>query len=239
LKDWQLRDVVGLEDDAQDYIDTIVKDQYKELSSKRSLFRGRWYRKADYGAILSMLSYFELDNLNASGDSSILSGNSSKTLPWLNESEFLNEFCMSPRDFWSTVDLIRIFTRKGSKKQAPIAVQLAVLLHFLGTNGKGGSNPKLRNFFKIGRGTVLLYKRRAATAICCQLRSSAIKWPDEEERHRIAEVMKVDHNFPNCIGLVDGTLFPLFFWPTTDDFADYSGRKYAYSLSSMVVCGDQ
>jgi hypothetical protein len=156
--------------------------------------------------------------------------------------EFLNKFRMSPRDFWSTVDLIKndhIFTRKGSKKQAPIAVQLAVLLRFLGTNGEGGSNPKLRNFFKIGRGTVSLYKRRAATAIRRQLRSSAIKWPDEEERHRIAEVMKVDHNFPNCIGLVDGTLFPLFFRPTTEDFADYSGRKYAYSLSCMVVCDDQ
>jgi hypothetical protein len=36
LKDRQLRDVVGLEDDAQDYIDdAIVEDQYKELSSKR------------------------------------------------------------------------------------------------------------------------------------------------------------------------------------------------------------
>jgi hypothetical protein len=50
-----------------------------------------------------MLSYFEPDNLNASGDSSILSGDSSKTLPWLNETEFLNEFRMLPRDFWSTV----------------------------------------------------------------------------------------------------------------------------------------
>ncbi len=242
LKDRQLRDAAELVDETQDHIDAIVEEQYKELSSKRYLFRGGRYRKSNHAAVMSILSYYEPDDLNTTGDSSVLSSGSGKSLPWLNETEFLNEFRMSPMDFWRIVDLIkddRIFRRMGKRKQAPVALQLAVLLRFLGTNGEGGSNPKLRNFFHVGRGTISLYKRRAATAIRRQLRSSAIKWPNEEERRHISERMAREYNFPNCIGLVDGTLFPLFFRPTTEDFSDYSGRKYAFSLNCMVICDDQ
>jgi hypothetical protein len=96
----------------------------------------------------------------------------------------------------------------------------------------------LRNFFKIGRGTVRLYKSRAGNAIRRQLRSVAIQWRDEDERRRIAQVMKEEYDFQNCIGLVDGTLLRLFYRPATEDFADYSGRKYPYSIVCMVICDD-
>ena len=38
------------------------------------------------------------------------------------------------------------------------------------------------------------------------------------------------------MGIADGTLFPLAFEPQTEDAPDYSGRKYGYSLSTMVIC---
>jgi hypothetical protein len=240
LKDRILREAVGVEDETQDFIDAIVDERYKELSSKRYLFRGGRYRKANHVAFLSMMSYYKPDDLNASESSSgILSDATDSTVPWLSKEEFLNEFRMSPKQFWTIVDSIkndRIFKWKTGRKQAPVELQLGVLLSFLGTQGEGGSNPKLRSFYRMGRGTVSLYKRRAATAIRRQLRSAAIKWPDEEERHRLASLFLQEYNFPNCIGLVDGTLFQLFFRPTTDDFADYSGRKYPFSICCMIVC---
>jgi len=239
LKARLLRDAAGAEDETQDYIDAIVEEQYNELKSKRYFFRGP-YRKSDHAAFLSIMSYTQPFDGSESDDSSIL-GDASN-IPWLNETEFLNEFRMSPKDFWMIVSVIkddRIFKRRGSRSQAPVELQLAVLLRFVGTSGEGGSNPKLRNFFKIGRGTVSLYKRRAATAIRRQLRSTAVKWPDGAERERIAQVMRNEFQFPNCVGLTDGTLFRLFYRPATEDWADYSGRKFPFSICCMIVCDDK
>jgi DDE superfamily endonuclease len=44
------------------------------------------------------------------------------------------------------------------------------------------------------------------------------------------------YGFPHCCGIADGTLFPLAFEPQTEDAPDYSGRKYGYSLTTMVIC---
>jgi DDE superfamily endonuclease len=68
---------------------------------------------------------------------------------------------------------------------------------------------------------------------------SAIKWPDEEERQEISKRIQQDSFFPNCVGFIDGTLFPLAFCPSSKDTPDYSGRKHAYSLSVMIVNDDQ
>jgi hypothetical protein len=127
LKERLLRHAVGLEDDTQDQIDAIVEDKYKELLSKRYLFRGA-YRKADHAAFLSIMSYVQAGSDDDSDKSSIDSDSSN--IPWLNETEFLNEFRMSPMDFWKLVDLIkddRIFKRKrAGRSQAPVELQLAV-----------------------------------------------------------------------------------------------------------------
>jgi len=63
---------------------------------------------------------------------------------------------------WQLVKLIEkgpVFRpRKKRRPQAPVEFQLAALLVHIGTEGEGGSNPKLCNFFVIGRGTVDKYK---------------------------------------------------------------------------------
>ncbi|KAL3783503.1 hypothetical protein ACHAWO_009721 [Cyclotella atomus] len=38
---------------------------------------------------------------------------------------------------------------------------------------------------------------------------------------------------PNAVSLMDGTILPLGIAPSCDDSADYHGRKYAYSLTSV------
>ena len=44
---------------------------------------------------------------------------------------------------------------------------------------------------------------------------------------------------PNCVGLMDGTLAELSIQPQCDDSSDYSGRKYGYSLTIMVINDDE
>jgi hypothetical protein len=61
-------------------------------------------------------------------------------------------------------------------------------------------------------------------------------WPDQNERAKISSEIKEKFDFPHCVGIADGTLFPLACEPETEDAPDYSGRKYGYSLSTMVIC---
>jgi len=53
-----------------------------------------------------------------------------------------------------------------------------------------------------------------------------IVWPDEEERKQIGSRIKQAHGFVNCVGLIDGTLFPLAFAPTLnlEDYFTWKGN---------------
>jgi hypothetical protein len=71
------------------------------------------------------------------------------------------------------------------------------------------------------------------------LRGQFIRWPDAGERTVIAQRIKKDYKFQNCLGFVDGTLFPFANQPATKDASDYHGRKSGYGLSSLIMCDDQ
>ena len=45
------------------------------------------------------------------------------------------------------------------------------------------------------------------------------------------------HGFVHCIGLIDGTLFPLAFTPTLIG-EDYYTRKGDYAIKGLVICDD-
>ena len=99
-----------------------------------------------------------------------------------------------------------------------------VLLKYVGIEGAGASNLNQRQTFGVGYGTAELYRRRVTIA----LRSYAaqlIKWPDAKERRHISGEIQAKFDFPHCVGIADGTLFPLAFEPQTEDAPDYSGRK--------------
>jgi hypothetical protein len=104
--------------------------------------------------------------------------------------------------------------------------------------GYGGCNPDIRCAFNIGRGTVEIYKRRVVTAIRQQLCLQAMQWPNAEERKRIAQRIEDNFILPNCVGFIDGTLFPLAFTPSSHNAPDYFGRKGNCALSTMIVCND-
>ena len=71
------------------------------------------------------------------------------------------------------------------------------------------------------------------------LRDDIIKWPDEDERKLIASRLENKYKFKNCIMMGDSTLFLLAFEPSREDAPDYSGRKYKYSLTTMILNNDK
>ena len=46
-------------------------------------------------------------------------------------------------------------------------------------------------------------------------------------------------DLPNCIGPVDGTLFPLVFSPQTAGVPDCKGRKHVHTLSGIAICDNR
>lgn len=54
----------------------------------------------------------------------------------------------------------------------------------------------------------------------------------------IAIRIKSEHHFPNCVGLVDGTLLPLAGRPLLHG-ENYLSRKKFYAIVMLVVCDDQ
>ena len=75
----------------------------------------------------------------------------------------------------------------------------------------------------ISKGSVNDYVMQTCDAIL-KHREQVIKWPSIEERRNISGRIRKVHGFVNCIGLIDGTLFPLAFAPTLNG-EDYYTRK--------------
>jgi hypothetical protein len=160
---------------------------------------------------------------------------------WLNDAEFKDKYRMTRASFWLIVELIKehpVFKNKR-RKQAPVEHQLMTLLCFLGMEGNGMSNRKGRSVFRVSNGTLGVYRDRAVKAILDCLYDDYVKWPDPDERRFIAERIRAEFGLPNCIGIADGTLLPLAFRPSTDDYADYKGRKMLYTLTMLVVNDDK
>ena len=201
----------------------------KRMESKRYLKRGA------YRAHSKARSRYETDLEETMTDD--------EQMVWLNDDEFLAKYRMTRIAFRELLDLMKddpIFDTGYDKgrKQRPVEYQILTLLKAFGGEGTASSAPNLRDVFGTGRGTNLIYIRR----VCCalrKLRDDFIQWPDEEERKEIADRIQVLSDLPNCVGIVDGTLFPLAMRPQTDDAPDYKGRKHLYTISSVIVCDDR
>jgi hypothetical protein len=174
-----------------------VKGTYDEINNRQYLMDRKPYRTGLSFQVFEC-DLQQDDNINGSP-------------PWLNDTEFLQTYQMHWESFNQLLQMIQdhsVFSTDIKKEQAPVSHQLLLFLHYLGKSGRGANNPQLCNMFQIGRGTADHFKRRCITAIW-SLRETAINWPDKEERKIIAKRILVKHSWMNCIGIVDGTLFPL------------------------------
>jgi DDE superfamily endonuclease len=220
------------EDSFEDLKDLATGICLSKLQRNRYLSRGTKYRKSP------AVERFEMD-LNVAGpmESDASSGSDSSVLPWLSDDEFLQKYRVSRKSFEAILLLIKdhdVFKSKY-KCQAPPKYQLMVFLKYVGTEGAGANNSNQRHTFGVGYGTAEVYRKRVTIALN-SLADQYIYWPDAAERQTIAAAIQKDFDFPHCVGIADGTLFPLAFEPNTVDAPDYSGRKYGYSLTTMIFC---
>ena len=159
---------------------------------------------------------------------------------WMNDSDFKKKYRMSREMLDKITKEIEghdVFKRgKRGARQRPVKHQLMIFLHFVGKEGE--SNTGGRNTFQISEGSCEKARERVVEALV-SLRDKYITWPDEDERKEIAERIERLFLFPNCVGLMDGTLCELALRPRAHDASDYHGRKYAYSLTIMVINDDR
>ena len=221
-----LRTCLGVDDAIQDGLDLMFTRYLKHLESIRYLRREKKYRNR----AIDVFRFHACRNVKP--DSSLS----------LTPDEFLRTYRMSRENFVSLHGLIKnhpVFKSRSGRysrnSQNRSEHQLLTLLHYLGHNSMTAFTT--REVFHMGYGTHYLYVARAAEAIG-SLRDQVINWPDVDEREEISARMKQKFDFPSCVMVGDGTLFPLEFQPRCDDAPDYHGRKYKYSLTCFIMNDD-
>ena len=219
-------------DPIEDSLDFFFLGHLRKADSSRYLFRSSSYRKGNSEEIFNKDLFDPV--ADEEEDDSI-----AKEEVWLNEEEFLQKYRMSRTSFKVLLDKIKghqVFHPPNAKReQVPVAHQLMTWLKYVGTEGSGASSSNQRNTFRISKGAADLYRRRVTLAIR-SLSKDYIYWPSPEERKVIAKEIFQCYDFPHCVAIADGTLFPLAFEPETEDAPDYSGRKFGYSISAMIFC---
>jgi hypothetical protein len=182
------------------------------ISNRRYLFQRGLYRKRT-----SKFSLY-LDPSNVDG---------------LNDREFLFHFRMSRECFWQLVVQIRNhsnFSRTDGDSRGsiprPTEQQLPVLLKYFGSEGNSASGYNLGVFFGISAGAARSCRTSALDALLT-LEDRTYFWPDPEERMQIANCIRDDYQFPNCVGIIDGTILPLATRPLLHG-ENYLSRKQFY-----------
>ncbi|MBW0564151.1 hypothetical protein O181_103866 [Austropuccinia psidii MF-1] len=127
----------------------------------------------------------------------------------------------------------KTFQNSSQNKQRNAAIQLAVALSRLGSNGNRDALGKIGMLFAISHGAIVLYTQRVIQ-ILMKLKRKVIVWPIIEQQRDMSQVMQAE-GFPWCIGFIDWSLIPLSQHPPKDGEA-YFDRKKRYSMSRQLVC---
>lgn len=146
--------------------------------------------------------------------------------PMLPDDDFRSYFRTTRIGFKSLVETLQdhpVFSNNSRNPQAEPAVQIAVALYRLGSNGNGGSLCKTKNMFNIGSGTAVSYTARVLKALN-DVSKQYIVWPDNDRRKEIGRVMR-EEGFPGCIGFIDGTTIPLSQKPAMHGEVYYDRKK--------------
>lgn len=128
--------------------------------------------------------------------------------------------------FDAIVELLQqdpIFQSKGRKPQRPVAFQFACFLMRFGSMGADARSAAHK--MGIGFGTVFLYCRRVSKALR-RLGIRYASWGGVERRERTAENIERDSGFPNCIGLIDGSLVQLSAEPNNSGGSFYCRKGF-------------
>ena len=144
------------------------------------------------------------------------------------DSDFRNDFRLSRQQFWELHSWIMNSSQYKSdpRRQYRSQCDLLVCLYRMGHYGNAASVVKVAKYFGISIGAVGKFTDRAIEAILT-LQEDAIQWPSAVERRSIS--MRIPE-LPGCVGLADGTLFPLESKPSQYG-EDYYTRKCSYAIN--------
>jgi hypothetical protein len=229
----RFRAMMGENDDNEDFLDLLLMIYYIVLKKVRYLVP-RLCRKfpqvSYYGSLSDVRDVF-----------TELSGHKG----WLNDREFRSKYRVPKETFLPILDMVKrtpVFlkfedpTRRGPKMRS-VAKQLGVFLCYLGRSHNGASQMTLRDHFRISTGAVALYCERVLDAMM-HLQPLFLKWHGASEKNSMSDRMN-KKGFPECVGIMHGTLFPLQRQPERTDHVDFFDRHHQYSLSTMIVCNDR
>jgi DDE superfamily endonuclease len=162
----------------------------------------------------------------------------------LNDREFLFHFRMSRECFSQLVLQLKDhpnFNRTDGDSRGsiprPAEQQLMVLLKYFGSDGNSASSYNIGSFFGISAGSAESCRLSALDALLT-LEDRTYFWPNSEERKHISNRIRESYMFPNCVGIIDGTLLPLATRPLLHG-ETYLSRKRFYAIVMLVVCDDQ
>ena len=215
----EYEDIIDMEDDLDDEIDEAILIEFVKLQSCRYLFR-RPYRIRSSSSKWEKMLYNDV---------------------YITDDEFLEHFRMPRECVVQLNDHLKddeAFSNVYGKieKRSPL-LHIMVLLKYLGSYGNEASLSKIGRVMGISKGSVNDYVKRTSNAIL-NLLPEVVKWPNEGERKAMSMRIKEKHSFPNCVGLIDGTLFPLAFAPTLNG-EDYFTRKGGCALHGLIICDDK
>ena len=108
------------------------------------------------------------------------------------------------------------------------------VLNFLGSHDSTYNHAQ-KDVFEIRKVTGEVYHNRVTLALF-SFRDELITWNDSKERSKIAHCIGCDFDILKCVSVVKAMLLPLANKPQTEDAPDYSGHKFPYSLSTMIIC---
>ena len=163
-----------------------------------------------------------------------------KVLPALDDNRFKQEIRMSRESFEKVLHKIchdPVFSNQSSIGQADVELQLTICAYRFGSSGSSASIGKIARYFGVSEGFVTKSTDRCIQALLNQEKLE-VAWPNNDERDDVKSRILNDSGFPDCIGMVDGTLIPLEFKPSNNG-EDYWSHKSRYGISVMIVCDDR
>jgi len=125
----------------------------------------------------------------------------------------------------------RFMSANKSKPQKPVDVQLATFLMFNGGTNTNCDSLLLR--LGVAKGLVINY-RDCVVAAVEDMRDEVIRWLSDAEK-KATKAHFAKFGFPDCVGVVDGSLISLLYWPSDDPMA-YRTRQKSAGINIQVTC---
>ena len=137
---------------------------------------------------------------------------------------------MSRKPFYEFCDMLRPYLEKkrtGLRTPTSVEEQVDSFLYYINDKVR---YRKTSNAFGIFRTSISRIIRRLSYAVTTFMGPKLIRLPTTE-----GQVQELAHGFPQCIGVIDGTLVEIA--EPSEYYSDFINRKGYFSLNVRAMCG--